>query len=379
MKNRVLMRFLGLACCSTFLVFAGCKKKDFPIGAFFPMSGSLAYYGNESRDGVVMAIEKINAEGGLLGRNLVLICEDDRGSPEMAVNAFNKLVKKDKASFLIGSSISGPTMAVTNLAQQNKVILISPSATNVDVTKPGDYIFRACFIDSFQGVVGAEFAYNVLGNRRAAVLFDIDGVYNTGLANSFKSYFTSLGGQIVANEVYNTGDTDYSAQVGRIKIASPDVVYLPNYFNDVAVQSWQLRAEGIDCAFIGGDGWDGLIDVAMYDVLNSYWSSGFASDTNDPWGMAFVREFQARFNKPASQFAALGYDAMMIVADGIRAAGTFRTSVVKEAMTKTSGNYVTGTIEFDSDRNPIKGAAINEIVKINGRLANVYNMTVNPK
>jgi len=349
------------------------------IGAVFPLSGPVAFYGNESRDGALLAIEEINNAGGLLGKRLTLIAEDDEGDGAKAVNAFTKLTTRDRVGFVIGSSTSGATMAMTSLAQQSRVILNSPSATNIAVTKAGDYVFRACFIDPFQGVVGADFAFDTLRSRRAAVLYDAGADYNTGLADAFKRQFRSVGGQVVADEAYQTGDVDFNAQITRIRAANPDVVYLPNYYNDVALQARQLRAQGVTCALIGGDGWDSLIDNAGDEVLNGFWSAGFAADTTDPKGVAFVRAYQARFNKPASQFAALGYDTLMLIADGIKAANSFDTAAVKNAMARINGSYVTGNIRFDSDRNPIKGAAILEIVKKDGKLANSYKTTVNPK
>ena len=377
--RKVLMVLLTLCCVAIML---SCAKKDgntVTIGAVFPLSGPVAFYGNESRDGALLAIEQTNAAGGLLGKQLALLSEDDEGAAEKSVNAFTKLTTRDKVTFVIGSSTSGATMAMTSLAQQAKVVLISPSATNVDVTRAGDYIFRACFIDPFQGVVGADFAYDTLGSRRAAILYDAGADYNTGLAEAFNAQFRRIGGQVVANEAYQSGDVDFNAQVTRIRAANPDVVYLPNYYNDVALQAKQLRAQGINCALIGGDGWDSLIDNAGDEVLNGFWSSGFAADTTDPKGVAFVRAFQAKYNRPASQFSALGYDTMMLVIDGIKAAGTFDTPAVKDAMAKLNGAYVTGNIRFDANRDPIKGAAILEIVKKDGKLANAYKTTVNPK
>jgi len=359
-----------------------CKKKEsdtVSIGAIFPLSGAVAFYGTESRDGALLALEQVNAAGGLLGKKLTLLSEDDEGDAAKAVNALTKLTTRDKVSFILGSSTSGPTQAMSTLAQSSKVILISPSATNINVTKAGDYIFRACFIDPFQGVVGADFAYGTLGSRRAAILYDAGADYNTGLAESFRNQFKALGAQVVADEAYQSGDVDFNAQVTRIRAANPDVVYLPNYYNDVSLQAKQLRAQGINCALVGGDGWDSLTDNAGDEMLNGFWSSGFASDTTDPKGITFVRAFQARFNRPASQFAALGYDTMMLVIDGIKGAGSFDASAVKNAMAKINGSYVTGNIRYDSDRNPIKGAAILEIVKQGGKLVNVYKTTVNPK
>ncbi|MCL2834360.1 MAG: ABC transporter substrate-binding protein [Treponema sp.] len=366
---------------TTAFVFAGSSQdtNTVSIGAIFPLSGGVAYYGNESRDGALLAMEQINAAGGLLGKKLALLSEDDEGNAEKCVNAFTKLTTRDKVGIVLGSSTSGPTTAASSLAQASKVVLISPSATAMDVTKAGDFIFRACFIDPFQGVVGADFAYDTLNARRAAVLYDAGADYNTGLADAFKTQFKALGGQLVADEAYQTNDVDFNAQITRIRAANPDVVYLPNYYNDVTLQAKQLRAQGINCALVGGDGWDSLIDNAGDEVLNGFWSSGFAADTTDPKGVAFVQAYQARFNRPASQFAALGYDTMMLVIDSIKAANSFDPSAVKTAMAKINGSYVTGNIRFDSDRNPIKGAAILEIVKKDGKLANVYKATVNPK
>ena len=377
-----ILTLLVIALCFVSLTLS-CKAKEadntYTIGAVFPLSGGVAFYGTESRDGGLLAVEEINAAGGLLGKKIVLLSEDDEGNAEKTVNAFTKLTTRDNVSIIFGSSTSGPTQAITTLAQQKKVVLISPSATNIDVTKAGDFIFRACFIDPFQGVVGADFAYSTLGCRRAAVLYDAGADYNSGLAEAFRNQFLVLGGQVVADEAYQTNEVDFNAQITHIKAASPDIVYLPNYYNDVSLQAKQLRDQGVVCALVGGDGWDSLIDNAGDEVLNGFWSSGFASDTTDPKGVAFVKAFQARFNRPASQFAALGYDTMMLILDGIKAAGTFDSTAVKNAMAKINGSYVTGNIRFDADRNPIKGAAILEIVRKDGKLTNVYKTTVNPK
>jgi branched-chain amino acid transport system substrate-binding protein len=369
----------ALLCASMAFAGGGKDSNTVSIGAVFPLSGSVAFYGNESRDGAQLAIDEINAAGGLLGKKLALVSEDDEGNAEKSVNAFTKLATRDKVTIVLGSSTSGATQAMTSLAQQAKVILISPSATNIDVTRAGDFIFRACFIDPFQGVVGADFAYNTLGSRRAAILYDAGADYNTGLAESFRTQFRANGGQVAADEAYQSGDVDFNAQVTRIKAANPDVVYLPNYYNDVSLQAKQLRDQGVRCALVGGDGWDSLIDNAGDEALNGFWSAGFASDTTDPKGVGFVKSFTAKYNRPASQFAALGYDAMMLVVDGIKAAGSFDTTAVKNAMAKLNGSYVTGNIRFDASRNPIKGAAILEIVRKDGKLANAYKTTVNPK
>ena len=381
MKRSVL--FLLVLVCTASMVFAGGggqrDSNAVSIGAIFPLSGPVAHFGNESRDGALLAVEEINAAGGLLGRQLVLISEDDQGSCELTINAFTRLRQMHNVPVVVGSSTSGATIAVSTLAQQSGVVLISPSATNINVTHAGNFVFRACFIDPFQGVVGAEFAYNELGSRRAAILFDAGADYNTGLAEAFRNQFRSLGGTIVADEAYQTGDVDFNAQVTRIRAANPDVVYLPNYYQDVSLQIRQLRAQGVNTALVGGDGWDGLIDHIGDEGLNGFWSAGFAADTTEPRGVAFVNAFQRRFNRPATQFAALGHDSMMIVAEAIRAANSFEPAAIRDAMARTNGPFITGNIRFDADRNPIKGAAIMEISRRDGRMANVYRTTVNPR
>ena len=379
MKRSVM--FLLALCCAASMVFAGGRREAdaVPIGAIFPLSGPVAHFGNESRDGALLAVEEINAAGGLLGRQLILLSEDDQGNGELTINAFTLLTTRHNVGIVVGSSTSGATMAISTLAQQSGVVLISPSATNISVTRAGNYVFRACFIDPFQGVVGAQFAYNDLGSRRAAIIYDAGADYNTGLAEAFRDNFRNLGGQIVADEAYQTGDVDFNAQITRIRAANPDVVYLPNYYNDVALQIRQLRAQGVNVALVGGDGWDGLVDHIGDEGLNGFWSAGFAADTTEPSGVAFMRAFQARFNRPASQFAALGHDSMMIVAEGIKAAGSFEPAAVRDAMARVNGTFITGNIRFDANRDPIKGAAIMEITRRDGRMANVYKTTVNPR
>ncbi|MDR0324254.1 MAG: ABC transporter substrate-binding protein, partial [Treponema sp.] len=240
MKNTTIL----VLCCLLAFAFMGCNKGNddsVAIGAIFPLSGPVAYYGTESRDGALLALEEINAAGGLLGKKLVMLSEDDEGDGSKTLSAFTKLVTRNKVKFILGSSTSGATMAITQQAQQNKVVLNSPSATNIDVTRAGDFIFRTCFIDPFQGIVGAGFAYNNLNARRAAVLYDAGADYNTGLADEFKKEFRRLGGQVVADEAYMTGEVDFNAQITRIRAANPDVVYLPNYYQDVSLQAKQLR------------------------------------------------------------------------------------------------------------------------------------------
>ena len=348
------------------------------LGVIFPLSGPQAHFGVESSDGIILAMERINREGGLLGRQINLIIADDENIPANTVANFLRLTTQDGVGIIMGSSTSGATLAMAPMAQQQGVVVISPSATAFGVTQAGDFVFRTCFIDSFQGIVGANFAFDGLNARRAAVLYDQGADYNRGLGHAFIAQFTARGGEIVSHQVYMTGAVDFSAQVTSIAAASPDVVFLPNFLNDVALQAMQLRAQGVNVPLLGGDGWDGVVNIAGPEIAGGLWSGSFSAETTDPMGAQFVRDFHARFGRTATQFAALGYDTMLLIASAIRRAGTTDPRAVRDALAATNELFVTGAITFDENRNPIKGAVINEIQLRDGALVNTYRTTVNP-
>jgi branched-chain amino acid transport system substrate-binding protein len=348
------------------------------IGGIFPLSGAVAVYGVECRNGIELAIKEINAAGGVNGKQLQLISEDDEGNPEKTVSAYTKLTTKDRVSFIIGSLTSGCTLAITERAQSQKVLQIAPAATASAITDAGNFIFRACFIDPFQGTVGGKFAAENLGTKRAAVLYDIGNDYSVGLHDNFKIAFSAAGGQIVADESYATGEKDFNAQITKIKQANPDVVYLPDYYGTVALIAKQLRAQGINTPIVGADGWDGLTENAGDEVLNGFYSNHYAPDSTDPSVVKFVNAFKAAYNATPNSFAALGYDSAYMLKDAIIAANSVDSSAVRAALEKTNGQYVTGNLRFDAKRNPIKSAVMVEIVKSGGALTTVYKTTVNP-
>lgn len=219
------------------------KNNDITIGGIFPLSGGVAVYGVECKKGIDLAIEEINAAGGVLGQKLVLISEDDEGNPDKTVNAYTKLATKNKVKMVIGSLTSGCTKAITTRCQASKVIQIAPAATAADITDAGNYIFRTCFIDPFQGTVGGKFSAENLGCKNAAILYDIGNDYSVGLTENFVAAFEKAGGKVVAKESYATNDKDFNAQITKIKNANPDVVYLPDYYGTVALIAKQLRAQ----------------------------------------------------------------------------------------------------------------------------------------
>jgi branched-chain amino acid transport system substrate-binding protein len=379
-KNSVLTAFALTA--SIAVMAMGCSKKasnEVTIGGIFPLSGDVAVYGVECKNGIDLAIEEINAAGGINGKNIVLVSEDDEGNPDKTVNAFQKLTTRDGAKIIIGSLTSGCTQAITSRAQAKKILQIAPAATAPAITDAGDYIFRACFIDPFQGTVGGKFAVETLNCKNAAILYDVGNDYSVGLTENFEKAFVANGGNIVAKESYAKGDKEFSAQLTKIKSANPDVVYLPDYYGTVALIAKQLRAVGINTPIVGADGWDGLSANAGDEVLNGFYSNHYATDSTEPKVQEFVKAFTAKYGSAPNAFAALGYDCAYLLKDAILAAGSDNPADVKKALEATDGDYVTGHLTFDEKHNPVKSAVMLELVKdSSGALTTVYKTTVNP-
>ena len=358
----------------------GSGSSTIKVGGVAPLSGGVAVYGVECKNGIDLAIEEINAAGGINGKTLEFICEDDEGDPAKSVNAYKKLVTNDGVEYVIGSLTSGCTIALTNLAQNQKILQIAPAATAPAITDAGNFIFRTCFIDPFQGRVGGKFAADNLGCKKAAILYDIGNDYSVGLMENFEKEFKAQGGSVVAKESYGTGDKDFNAQLTKIKAANPDVVYLPDYYGTVALIAKQLRAQGINTPIVGADGWDGLTENAGDEVLNGYYSNHYAEDSTSPAVQKFVKAFQKKYNKAPNSFAALGYDSVYMLKDAMLKAGTTKDSEkIRAAYESTNGDYVTGHITFDAKRNPVKSAVMIKLVKKDGKLAAAYEATVDVK
>lgn len=381
MKKGIKNVLLGTAVVSAMMMAASCsgKKNDtIKIGGIAPLSGGVAVYGVECKNGIDLAVEEINAAGGINGQKIEFICEDDEGDSAKSVNAYKKLVTKDRVKVIIGSLTSGCTMAITNLAQAQKVVQIAPAATAVAITDAGNYVFRACYTDPFQGKIGGKFAYENLGTKKAAILYDIGNDYSVGLTDNFTAEYTSMGGSIVSKESYSTGDKDFNAQLTKIKAANPEVIYLPDYYGTVALIAKQLRAQGINVPIVGADGWDGLTDNAGDEVLNGYYSNHYSEDSSSAAVQTFVKSFKAKYNKAPNSFAALGYDCVYMLRDAMKASGSTDDSAkIRDALEATNGDYVTGHIVFDANRNPVKSAVMIKLVKADdGKLATAYEATV---
>ncbi len=349
------------------------------LGTIQPISGQVSAYGTQTRDAIMMAVEEINAKGGILGKKIVMIVEDDEASPDKTMNALKKLVAKDKIVGFVGALTSKCSLAVTQYAQAKKVIMISPTSTNDTVTDAGDYIFRSCYKDSFQGQVVAQFSYETLKAKKAAIIYDITNDYSKGLTTNFTGKFKALGGTVVATESYSTGDKDFKAQLTKIKAANPDVLLIPDYYSTISLIAKQVRAQGLNIPMVGADGWDEITNNAGDEVLNCYYSNHYHPEAKDADVQTFVKKFTAKYKITPNALAALGYDATYILAEAIQKAGSTDPVKVKAAMMKTNRKFVTGNIKFDAKRNPVKSAVMLKIVKgKDGKLTTEYAGTVNP-
>jgi branched-chain amino acid transport system substrate-binding protein len=349
----------------------GCKRKHngIVIGAYLSMTGAEAEFGISTRNGIQLAVDQINAEGGLLGQQLRLVVEDDRGDSTEAASAVTRLIDREGASVIIGEVASSLSLSGGRVAQRRRVPMVSPSSTNEDVTRVGDYIFRVCFIDPFQGAVMARFARELQLDgapiQRVAIFRDEASAYSTGLARSFRETFTRLGGEIVDEQSYRKGDTHFSAQLSAMIAKGPQAMFVPGYYTEVALIAREARAAGFTGPMLGGDGWDA---PALYrndddKLVGSYFSEGFAPDhpTTDV-GRRFVEAYSARYHSEANGLAALGYDAMIVVADAIRRANSKEGPAIRDALAATRNvEGATGRISIDAERNAVKGAVILEV------------------
>jgi branched-chain amino acid transport system substrate-binding protein len=377
-KGKVLALFAALIMIFALMPVYGAGG-TIKLGTVLPISGAVSAYGTESRDAILMAVEEINAKGGVLGKKIQMVVEDDENSPDKTMNALKKIVARDKVIGFIGAMTSKCSLAVTKYAQAKKIIMITPTSTNDAVTDAGDFIFRSCYKDSFQGEVVAQYAFETLKVKRAAILYDITNDYSKGLTTNFSQKLKALGGQVVASETYSAGDKDFNAQLTKMKAAKPEVIFIPDYYNTISLIAKQVRAQGITIPLVGADGWDEITNNAGDEVLNCFYCNHYSPEANDPEVKSFVTKFEAKYKSSPNALAALSYDATYILAEAIQKAGSTNTAKIKAAMMKTNRKYVTGRIKFDANRNPIKSAVMLEIVKgADGKLATKYAGTVNP-
>ncbi len=370
MKLKHALVIFSLALSLT-LVFSACKKEggaegnEILVGEFASMTGQTATFGQSSHNGTLLAIDEINAGGGELGKQIKLISEDDQSKAEDATAAVQKLINRNKVVALLGEVASSRSRAGGPIAQQAKIPMISPASTNEEVTKIGDYIFRICFIDPFQGEALANFAMKTLHAKRAGILLDTRQDYSIGLANSFRETIRKNGAEISGEQSYSTGDKDFRAALTSMRASNPDVIFIPGYYSEVSLIVRQARELGITCPLLGGDGWDSeeLTKGAEKDFTNTYFSNHFSTEDPDPAVQNFVKKYNAKYSKAPDAMAALGYDAALILGDAIKRAGSTDSKKLRDAIADTK-NFagVTGSITIDKDRNASKPLTILQIV-----------------
>lgn len=379
MKHRSCIQASLLLCIAA---LASCSRDqgqadEILIGEYGSLTGTTATFGISTMHGIEMALDEVNQSGGLLGKTVRVIVEDDQGRPEEAQTVVTKLITRNRVVALLGEVASSRTLAAAPVAQQMGIPMVSPSSTNPAVTEVGDFIFRVCFIDPFQGLVMAKFAAQSLQLTDVAVLRDIKNDYSVGLADVFVDNFVALGGTIVADEGYSEGDTDFSAQLTSIRARRPQAIFVPGYYTEVGLIARQAKSLGIEVPLLGGDGWDSpsLIEIGGAALEGSYFSNHYSVDDPSPAIQKFVGDYRARYGATPDALAGLGYDAAQILFDAIRRAGSTDPTAIRDALAQTKDFAgVTGVTTIDENRNAVKPAVVLQIN--DGKLA--YVETINP-
>ena len=348
------------------LSFSTCSKpsNEILVGEFGSMTGSTATFGLSTHNGILLAAQEFNASGGLNGKKINIISEDDRGLPEEAKTAVLKLIKQSKVVAILGEVASSRSLAAAPEAQRSAIPMISPASTNPAVTQVGNYIFRACFIDSFQGEAMAKFAANKLNLKNVAVLQDVKNDYSIGLADFFEKTFKSLGGNIAGIESYSEGDIEFRAQITSLLRSNPDGIFIPGYYTDVGLIARQARELGFKGPLMGGDGWDSAqtLEIGGAAMEGTYYSNHYSADDPAPEVQNFISKFKAKYNQVPDAMAVLGFDAATMLFDAFKRAGTVDGEKVREALAGTINlKGVSGNITIDSNRNAVKRLVILKI------------------
>jgi branched-chain amino acid transport system substrate-binding protein len=378
--RRALPLLFGLVLALTAVSCGGEKAPathGIAIGFFGALTGPQATFALSGRNGARLAVDERNRAGGVLGKRLELLIEDDHNDPSEAASAVSKLITRDHVVALIGENASSRSLAAAPIAQNYRVPMVSPSSTNLEVTKKGDYVFRVCFVDPSQGRALAFFARKTLRAETAAFLVDVKSDYSVGLADAIRSTFESSGGRVVADQKYAEGDSDFSAQLTAIRAASPEVLFVPGYYTDAGLIARQAKSLGLDATIVGGDGFDSpkLVEIGGPAVEGTYFSNHYTPDDPSPAVRTFVAAYRKIYGADPDSIAALSYDAARLIADAMHRAGSTEGKRLRDALASTRDfPGVTGRITFDADRNPVKSIVI---LKVEGGKFR-YAATVGP-
>lgn len=345
-------------------LLVGCSSEPdvIRVGEFGSMTGSQATFGQSTHNGIMLAVEEINAAGGIHGKKIDVVNYDDQGKSQEAGTAVTRLITEDRVVAVLGEVASSLSIAGGRVAQQYGVPMISPSSTNAKVTEIGDMIFRVCFVDAFQGFVGAKFATENLKVTKAGILYDQGAAYSKGLKDDFGKAFAAMGGTVVTEQAYNEGDQDFSAQLGSIRDAGAEVIYVPGYYTDVGNIALQARNLGIQLPLLGGDGWDSekLAEIGGTAIEGSYYSNHYAPEEARPEVQKFVSEYKAKYDGHTPDgLAALGYDAARVLAESMSRAPSLSGKDLAASIASTRDFAgVTGRISIDANRNAQKPAVV---------------------
>src|ERR1051325_9269730 len=334
------------------------------IGVFMSTTGTTANFGISSVNGIKLATEEINSAGGINGKPVELLVQDDRSDPSEAATIVTKFVNQDMVNAVIGEVASSRSLAAAPIAQNAKIPMLTPSSTNPEVTKKGDFIFRSCFIDPYQGAAIAQFAAKTLGAKTAAIMVDRKNDYSTGLEKVITETFTRLGGKMVATQSYQEGDQDFNAQLTSLKGANPEVIFVPGYYNDVGLIAKQARDKGITAPLIGGDGWDSeqLYKIGGTALNGSYFTNHYSPYDTDPKVQKFVNDYKAKYGSTPDALAATAYDAARIMFDAIKRSKSLAGPDIRDALAATKDfPGVTGTVTFNENRDAVKPIVMIEI------------------
>ncbi|MFT3840568.1 MAG: ABC transporter substrate-binding protein [Myxococcaceae bacterium] len=348
------------------------------IGEVGSVTGPQAAFGISTRNGVELAVEEANGAGGVKGKKLAVRLYDDQSKPEEAAGATTRLINQDHVAVIIGEVASSNSLAMAPLAQGAQVPMITPSSTNPKVTEIGDYIFRVCFIDPFQGYVMAKYAKEDLKLSNVAILKDVKSAYSEGLADVFSRKFTELGGKIVGTEAFAQGDSDFRAQLTALKKLKPDGLYVPAYYNDVGVIARQAKELGLKSVMMGGDGWDSdkVFELGGSAVDGAYFSDHYSPEDPSPTVQNFITRYKAKYQIVPDSMAALGYDAARVAIEAMKRAPDLKGPALRDEIAKTKDfPGVAGTITMNEKRDAVKPAVVLTIK--DGKFA--YVSTVKPE
>jgi branched-chain amino acid transport system substrate-binding protein len=375
-RRRLIVTAMALGALAA--VGVGCGKKtdggasgdaaaanEWKVGAYLSLSGAETQFGMDTKEGIELAVDEVNAKGGVKGKKIKVLFEDDKSNPQEASNKVLQLIDRDKVVALLGEVASSRSKAGGIVANKKKIPMITPSSTNPDVTKVGPFVFRVCFTDDVQGQMGARFVSDKLGKKKVAILYASDDLYSSGLANEFRTEAKKLGMEVVGEKSFLKNETNFTTYLNELKAANPEMIYAPIYYNAMVPVARQAKAAGLaGSMFIGGDGWhaDSLVNDAGEEMEGAFFTNHYSPDMPSENSRAFVKKYSERFKREPSSLAAQGYDAASLLFDAIGRAKSDSPEAIRDAIAETKGfQGATGAITINADRNADKPIVIVQI------------------